>query len=302
MKTTLEPILFFGSGPVAAKSLEALCENFSVQAVITKAIPLHHHYEAPVVSVAEKKSKKLYFVRDKLELEELLAKDATLQNIKIGVLVDFGIIISKATIEHFSMGIVNSHFSLLPQWRGADPITYSILSGQSETGVSLMLISQGMDEGRLLAQETYRLRPSVTTPQLTSGLVELSNKMLSEYLPPYVTGKLKPYEQDQSIPPTYSRKLTKEDGEVNWEKSAEELEREIRAFIEWPKCHAKINDVEVILTGAHVITKSGVPGTIEPDNELLIIHCGDESLAIDRLKPSGKREMTGSDFKRGYLR
>lgn len=304
MKKISEPIVFFGSGPVAAESLKALCESFTIDAVVTKKTPDHHLYEAPVVRVAEDRSIKLYSVRDKRELEFLLSNENDLRNIRLGILVDFGIIISRLAIDHFSLGIVNSHFSLLPQWRGADPISFSILKGQPETGVSLMLITEGMDEGPLLAQQIYKLRPDITTPQLTTELIRLSNTMLTSSLPLYLDGRLQPFPQDSSKPPTYSRKLTKEDGVIDWGKDAEEIEREVRAFIEWPKSHGLINGISVILTKTHVEHNAGPApaGSVEFKDRQLTVHCGTHSLVIDHLKPAGRKEISGPEFVRGYLK
>lgn len=301
MKKTSEPILFFGSGPVAAKSLEFLYENFNVQAVITKPAPSHHRGEVPVVKFAQDKLLKTYFVRDKLELNNLFLDKNVLKNIRLGVLVDFGIIVSKSVIDCFELGIVNSHFSLLPEWRGADPITFAILSGQEETGVSLMVIVEAMDEGPLLAQQPYKLMPNITTLELTEALIKLSNSTLSSTLPAYMAGKVQPVAQDTTVYPTYSRKLTKDDGDIDWKKSAKEIEREIRAFAGWPRSHAVINGVPVIVTRARVINNvTGEPGTVETRDKQLVVHSGDQSLIIEYLKPAGKTEMSGPDFLRGY--
>src|SRR5581483_3005092 len=101
---------------------------------------------------------------------------------------------------------------LLPKWRGADPISFAILNGDSETGVSLMLIVEALDEGPLLAQERVPIASDTNTPALTEKLIRLSDKLLAETLVPYLGGQLKPWPQDNSIAPTYSRKLTKDDG------------------------------------------------------------------------------------------
>jgi methionyl-tRNA formyltransferase len=302
MKMKSEPIIFFGSGPVAAKSLQFLHEHFYIQAVITKPLPPHHHEKAPVAKLAEEFSIKIYYVRDKNELKDLFEDRKIIANIRLGVLVDFGIIIPQFVLDAFKLGIINSHFSLLPEWRGADPITFAVLSGQPITGVSLMRVVRAMDEGPLLAQEPYELSPSVTTPDLTDALIKLSNRMLLLHLPTYMSGELLPVEQDKRIAPTYSRKLTKNDGQINWEKSAEKLEREIRAFAGWPKSHAIINGIETILTVAHTIDTSGVPGQFDSIDRQLVVHCSSKSLIIDRLKPAGKSEMSGADFLRGYLK
>ena len=300
MKKISEPIVFFGSGPVAAESLRSIQENFIVGAVITKPLPPHHHGQAPVEKLARDLSLKIYYARDKNELQDLFHDDSVLANIRLGILVDFGIIVSQAVIDRFKLGIVNSHFSLLPEWRGADPITFAILSGQSTTGVSLMLIVKAMDEGPLLAQEQLSLSSTVTTPELTSKLIRLSNNMILSYLPLYMLGKLHPIKQNESIAPTYSRKLTKEDGKINWNKGAKQLEREIRAFKGWPRSHATINGIEATLTEAHVIKSSGTPSQAEIINKELVVHCAIDSLVIDHLKPAGKTEMSGPEFLRGH--
>jgi methionyl-tRNA formyltransferase len=297
-----EPIVFFGSGPVAAASLKSIYENFNIAAVVTKPVPPHHHQEAPVEKFAQSKSLKTYYVRDKNELKSLFITKELPVNIRLGVLVDFGIIVPQVVIDYFKLGIINSHFSLLPQWRGADPITFSILSGQGETGVSLMVLVEAMDEGPLIAQESYKLTPNATTPELTKALVKLSNTMLATFLPIYILGDLQPVEQSKTSLPTYSRKLTKGDGHIDWSKAAQQLEREIRAFAGWPKSHTAINNIPVIITEAHVVDISGMPGSLAIDRGQLIIHCATQSLTIDHLKPSGKAEMSGPEFLRGYLR
>jgi methionyl-tRNA formyltransferase len=300
MKKSFEPIVFFGSGPVAAKSLEFLHDNFIVNAVVTKPIPPHHHEAAPVAEFARDKSLKTYLVRDKYELDDLILSKNSVLDVRIGVLVDFGIIVSKSVLDHFELGVINSHFSLLPEWRGADPITFSILSGQRETGVSLMVVVEAMDEGPIIAQRSYKLSPNTTTPELTNNLIKLSNRMLAMYLSNYIGGKLQPTPQDTSIQPSYSRKLVKQDGQINPEKNAAQLEREIRAFIDWPKSQLDINGLVVTVRAAHTVSLSGKPGTFEIVNKELILHCGKQSLAIDSLRPAGKRDMSSADFLRGY--
>lgn len=300
MKKISEPIIFFGSGPVAAKSLRFLHEQFTIRAVVTKPLPPHHHGDAPVAHFAESNSLEIYYSRDKNELLDIFKDNNFLNGVRLGVLVDFGIIIPGAVLGYFGLGIVNSHFSLLPEWRGADPITFAVLSGQPVTGVSLMLIVEAMDEGPLLAQERYRIQPGTTTPQLTEALINLSNSMLSSSLPTYMSGMISPVEQNPSKPATYSRKLTKYDGQINWDKDAKLLEREIRAFAGWPRSHAKINGAQVIIIKTHILSLSGEPGRAEVVDGQLVVHCGRSSLVIDLLKPAGKNEMSGPDFLRGH--
>jgi methionyl-tRNA formyltransferase len=288
-------IVFFGSGPVAARSLSLLAQDFEVEAVITKPSTLSEMStitEAPTYATGSKK-----------ELDELFEDTAFTS--PLAILIDFGIIVSQTVIDYFPKGIINSHFSLLPQWRGADPITFSILSGQEQTGVSLMLLVEAMDEGPLLAQTPYNIQPAETTPSLTTALIELSYQSLKKTLPLWLGGQTQPASQEAITlaprEPTYSRKLTKEDGIIDWHKSAEQIEREIRAFIEWPKSRTSINSLDVVITSSKVVKQQIEPcGKFWVENKQLFVSCGKDSLEILTLKPAGKRDMTAQAFLAGY--
>lgn len=308
MKKISEPVAFFGSGPVAAKALELLQASFDIEAIITKPRPSHHKEAFPVLEIAEKYNIPTLTARTKNELNELFAH-TTLQS-RLAILVDYGIIVSQAAIDYFPLGIVNSHFSLLPEWRGADPITFAILSGQEETGVSLMLLVEAMDEGPLLAQAPYTLSADTTTPELTQDLILLSDRMLQEIIPEYLNGSVQPAPQEVVAlsgheTPSYSRKLTKEDGVLDWQKPATQLECEIRAFIEWPKSRTRLAGKDVIITKAHAVPTNSPdkkPGDVEvvKDISILMVECAEGSLCIDTLKPAGKSEMTAKAFLAGY--
>ncbi|HET6925149.1 MAG TPA: formyltransferase family protein [Candidatus Saccharimonadales bacterium] len=230
-------------------------------------------------------------------------------NSKLGVLIDFGIIVSQKVIDSFPLGIVNSHFSLLPEWRGADPITFSILSGQKETGVSLMLLTAGLDEGPLLANSTpVTIASDETTASLTDTLIAESDANLRVVLPLYVSGTAKPIDQfaiAEQVPgypskATYSRKLTKDDGILDFTKPADQLEREVRAFAEWPKSRATIGGKEVVITKAHVMDGAGKPGESWKDGKQFGFYTTSGIFVIDALKPAGKGEMTAAAFLNGY--
>jgi methionyl-tRNA formyltransferase len=297
MKKMSETITFFGSGPVAAQSLRLLAQSFNIEAVVTKPRPAHHKGPVPVLDAASDLSLPVKTVTNKKELVELFAERPFKS--RLAVLIDFGIIVPQSVIDYFPLGIVNSHFSLLPEWRGADPITFSVLSGQSTTGVSLMMLVAGMDEGPLLAQGPYELTRETTTPSLTEDLIDLSYQMLAEVLPRYVDGEIAPYDQSETGV-TYSRKLSKEDSIVDWSKPADQIEREVRAFAGWPKTRATFGGLEVVLTKTHVVDASGEPGKTTVESKLPIVFCGQQALALDMVKPAGKKEMTGEAFLAGY--
>lgn len=303
MKKISEPVTFFGSGPVAAESLRLIAQDFTIEAVITKPRPTHHKGPVPVLDLAAELDLQTYTAADKAELDALIATRPLKS--RLALLIDFGIIVSQNVIDYFELGIINSHFSLLPEWRGADPITFSILSGQPKTGISLMLLTAGMDEGPLLAQTDYNIEPDETTPSLTAALIDLSYQSLQTIVPLYVSGDVSAAPQEQvtladSPEPTYSRKLTKQDGRLDPTKPAAVLEREVRAFQDWPKSKLRIGELDVAVIKAHVSDKVGPVGSLSKDNNALTLHCGESSLVIDVLKPAGKQAMTAAEFMRGY--
>ena len=299
MVKTSDQIVFFGSGPVAAKSLEFLVNIFTVEAVVTKPNLGDHINSLPVIELAKKLGIKLYTPSNKQDLDDLIRLKVLKSD--IGVLIDYGIIVSQEVIDYFKLGIVNSHFSLLPLLRGPDPISFAILNGSNITGVSLMLLSSGIDEGNLIAQNNLKVG-NLNNIELTKKLIDLSNNMIAEFLPKYISGELMSYPQSTSLAPTYSKKLDKQDGLIDWHKSAIDIEREIRAYISWPKSSTNIYGIPVIITSAEIVESFGKPGDIKYDKNSLTIGCLSGSLSINKLKPSGKNEMSISSFISGYSR
>ena len=297
-------VVFLGAGPVALESLKSLHKNFEIEHVISKPNPKSSRAPRLVAQWAEEQSLPLLQPNDKHELETMVAK-ANFTS-RVGIVVDYGMIIKDSTLNNFELGIINSHFSLLPEWRGADPITFSLLSGQPQTGVSLMKIVAKMDEGDLLAQSIYDIEPDETIHSLTDNLVDLSNQMLGEILPLYLEDKIELYPQDESTEATYSRKLTKQDGHIDWNKPAVEIEREIRSYLGWPGSFTDLGKTKAIITKAHSIPSNqqgSKPGNFEAVKETgcIIVETSSGQICISRLKPSGKQEMDASSFINGYL-
>jgi len=298
-------IIFFGTGPVSLATLEGIHQVFEVEAIITKpdrVSPSGRTHDHPVKQFGADHSIPVHQVATEHMLQELVVQQRFTS--RVGLVVDFGMIIPAQTIDAFELGIVNSHFSLLPQLRGADPITFAILEGLKTTGVSLMTIVPALDEGDILVQQEYTIPAGATTPDLTDALVELSNQMLIEDLPRYIEGQLPPAPQEGV--PTYTRKLTKTDGEIDWQKPAIRLEREVRAYSGWPGSRTQLLGKEVIVTASHVLVGNpptdgeSTPGRVITHDNVLQVAAGDGGwLAIDRLKPAGKREMDAAEFLRG---
>ncbi|MCL2037887.1 methionyl-tRNA formyltransferase [Candidatus Saccharibacteria bacterium] len=286
-------IVFLGTGPVAAASLESLIKNFDIELVVTKNRK-HTRDSAPVEDLAEKHALPIKFANTTDELNNLFNK-AEIQS-RLGVVVDYGVIISQQVIDGFPLGIINSHFSLLPEWRGADPITFAILSGQSKTGVSLMLIEPTLDTGKIIVQKSLAIAPDDTTPTLTNKLVELSNQLLAEYVPLYMDGQVKPREQSHPDRATYSRLLTKADGHLDPTiMTADECERRIRAFTGWPKTRLEFLGQEVIIAKAKVLPDFA--GDNWPD----VIPCAENTFLqiVELVNPKSGKKMKTADYLRG---
>jgi len=289
-------IVFLGTGPVAAASLKSLIQNFDVEFVVTKTAQENHGkpLPAPVEMLARENNIPIKFANSKTELDNLIEQNSF--DSQVGIIVDYGVIVSQRVIDAFKLGIINSHFSLLPEWRGADPITFAILSGQSVTGVSLMLIEPKLDTGKLLAQEKLDIASDETTPSLTDKLVDLSNQMLSKYVVQYLDGKITPFEQDNSENATYSRKITKSDGDLDpVTMTAVDIDRKVRAFIGWPKTRLVFHGQEVIITKVKVL--NNFAGDDWPD----VIPCGENTFLqiIELFNPKSGKQMKTADYLRG---
>lgn len=305
MKNEKISIVFFGSGPVASASLALLKDTFHIEAVVTKPTTLREM--SNIVDGAE-----VHSVSDKKELDDLF----TTENFKsrVGILIDFGIIVNKKIIDYFEEGIVNSHFSILPNLRGADPISFAILNGLEETGVSLMLLVEAMDEGPIISSGVIKLDQNETSTQLTENLVNLSYEMLARDIPKYISISangdcIVPFSQQEvaknlnkEFIPTYTRKLTKSDGNIDWNKPALTIHREVRAFIEWPKSKCNFNGIDCIITDTTVVDnpQGHQNGRLFMNEKKLCVACSEGAIQINSIKPANKKNMSSESFLAGY--
>ncbi len=220
-------------------------------------------------------------------------------NADIAVLAAYGRIVSQAIIDLFPMGIVNIHPSLLPNYRGPTPIESAILNGDPETGVSIMQLTAGMDEGPVYAQRKIELSGSETKFDLYEKVVSVAPPLFFEVLPGIIDGSLQPAPQDGSQA-TYTKLIEKTDGMIDWSKEASVIEREVRSYLKWPQSRTKLGSIEVIITSSHVEQGSALPGQIVSSTESLYLGTSHNLLAIDTVKPLGKKEMPITAFLAGY--
>lgn len=212
----------------------------------------------------------------------------------VAVLVAYGKIIPQRIINVFApIGIINIHPSLLPRHRGPTPIETTILSGDSEAGVSIMQLTAGMDEGPVYSQRSVPLRGNETKQELYETLSRVGTDELLATLPRILSGELTPTSQ-RNDDVTYTSMLSKSDGILDpLTDAAYVIERKVRAYQNFPKTKVKINNNDVIITSSKIVTKD--------DESKLILHCADNTLlgVCTLIGPSGKI-MSGEAFLRGY--
>lgn len=232
----------------------------------------------------------VFYTRNSGEILELVREKKP----DIGVLASFGKIIPQAVIEAFPMGILNIHPSLLPKYRGTTPIESAILNGDKETGVSVMGLVKEMDAGPVFAQEKVTLRGNETKQELYERLARLGWALLIRVLGDVVRNNVTGVEQNNSQA-TFTKKLEKKDGNIAPnEFSAVEIERQIRAYAGFPKSKYEFFGVPCTVIQGHI--EENVGSGLE-------IECKDgRYLSVDRLVPAGRKEMSATEFLRGYAK
>lgn len=220
---------------------------------------------------------------------------------QLAVLAAYGQIIPQRILDEFPLGVINIHPSLLPQYRGPTPIEQALLDGVAKTGVSIMRLTAGMDEGPIYKQKIVHLNGSESKAELVTTLQKLGADLLVSVLPLIAEGSLKPRQQPHPDRATYTTKIAKTDGVIDWNKPAEQVEREIRAFLGWPGSRTTLFDKDVIITKAHAVSSDDTPGKVEvvKDARSIIVYCKSGYLCIEQLKPAGKKEMPVSAFLSG---
>jgi len=220
------------------------------------------------------------------------------------VVAAFGYILPGELLSVPKSGCLNVHPSLLPAHRGPSPIADTILSGDTETGVSIILMDEGVDSGPILARRQVDISPEDTTGSLTARLGAEGAELLLEVLPEWLAGALQPSPQEESQA-TYSRLITSNEGQLDWQLTAVELWRQVRAFNPWPGCHSwwkghrlKIHSATPLgdraggQAGKVVALGKSAPSGVG-------VVAGQGILGLRRVQLEGKREMSVDEFVRG---
>lgn len=222
-----------------------------------------------------------------------------IQEAKVDCLVvaAYGQILPPDIFDRPAAGSVNVHASLLPQYRGASPISQAILDGEPETGVTLMRLDAGLDTGPILAQAKLDIPNDATTGTLTTALAQLGAALLVEKLPSYLSGELIPEPQPETEA-RITKQLTKDDGRIDWQRDADYLERHVRAMDPWPGAWTTLDGQRVAVLSAAGGGGKGKPGALT--GPPLTVYAGHGSLILKRVQPAGGTAIDGDDWLNGY--
>lgn len=303
-------IIFAGTPEFALPSLQKVFDHFTEAEilVLTQADqPVGRKQVVtppPIKILAEKLGLTVW--QPKSLKNELWTKKIQEFNPDVIIVVAYGKIIPKSILSIPQLGCVNVHPSLLPKYRGPSPIQSAILNQDQETGVSIMLLDNEMDHGPILAQEKIILNPTETGESLYDKLSILGADLLIKTLDKYLNNEISPKEQNHAAA-TFTKLIAKEDGQINWQESAEQIEAKIRAFSPWPGVFTYLDGERLKLSGIignnDDSTTPHLAGQVffNPKNQTLQIACGDEKLlTINHLQLAGKKKLSSEEFLRGY--
>ena len=222
------------------------------------------------------------------------------------VVAAFGQILPPAVLDIPTYGCINIHPSLLPEFRGASPVAAAILAGSEFTGVSLMLMDRGLDIGPVLARAQISISVWDTTGSLTSKLSLAAAQLLLEVLPGWFRGEITPRPQDDAKA-SYSSVFSKKDGEIDWQLSAADIWRRVRAFHPWPGCYTRWQGRQLKILEAVPLPGPSRMGSIEAGQVVALnregvvfgVSTGDGILGVSRVQLEGKRVVSATEFLRG---
>ena len=290
-------IVFMGTPEFAATALRELVKHHEITAVITQpdkpagrgkklAFP-------PVKEAALEFGLKVYQPK-RIKAKEFVTELLTIPA-DVFVVVAYGQILSEEILAMPRYGAINIHASLLPKYRGAAPIQWAIIKGETETGITIMQMDKGLDTGPMLLKVPVAIDSCETGGSLHDKLAHVGAAAISEALDKLVSGKLQPVLQDDALS-SYAPMLNKETGRINWQKSAADIERLVRGLYPWPSAFSSLPGIGSI----KLIKVSQIPHTTYDEFGVIIdidrkkglaVSCGAGALLVEKIQVSGKKAM-----------
>jgi methionyl-tRNA formyltransferase len=301
-------IIFMGTAELACASLESLARqaDFAVIGVVTQPDrPKGRELKlqpSPVKQAALRLN--LPVLQPERARNEAFIGELRQLAPDLIIVAAYGQILPPAILDLPRFGCLNVHTSLLPKYRGAAPIQWAILNGEAETGVTIMRMDPGLDTGPILTQQATPIGPSDNAQTLHDRLAQIGAELLIPTIRDHVAGKISPRPQPAEGA-SHARKLTKEDGRLDWTQPARVLWNRVRAFTPWPGAftHLPAQPQPRLLKiwQAETAELSGSPGQVLQADKLgVIVACGEKSLRILNLQLEGSRRMSAADFLTGH--
>ncbi|MDP9037505.1 MAG: methionyl-tRNA formyltransferase [Myxococcota bacterium] len=296
--------VFFGSPLFAVPSLEALAGIADVVGVVCqpdKPAGRGLALAAPAVKIKASEMGLQVVQPTKLRTGDFAAW-LRAQAADVALVVAYGRILPGEVLSVTRLGCVNVHASLLPRYRGAAPIAWAIANGETETGITLMQLDEGMDTGPIFARVTTRIGPDETCGELSRRLAVLGADAAREWLPRYVAGRA-PLEVQDGDRATMAPMLTKENGRIDWSSSARRVHDHVRAMNPWPGAFTiargrrlKVHSTRVIAGGR----PAARPGEVViADKSRVIVACGEGSVLLSTVQPEGRRAFAAPEWVAG---
>ena len=297
--------MFFGTPQFAVPSLQALLASpHQVVGVVTQPDRPrgrgHKTSDAPVKATALAHGVAV-LQPPRLKDPEFMSSLGAM-NADIGVVAAYGKILTQAVLDTPPLGMVNVHASLLPRHRGAAPIHRAVIAGDAETGITIMRVVQALDAGPMIAAVKRRIGPDETSTEIEQDLARLGARLLIDTLDQI--GSLPEVAQDEALA-TYAARLTKEDGIVNWTRSAADIHNQVRGLHPWPHAYSVLDGQRLILLRtARTLEVGGAepadePGSVTATKDALLVRTGNGVLRVLELQAEGRRPMEAREFLAG---
>jgi methionyl-tRNA formyltransferase len=293
--------VFMGTAPFALPTLRTLADTEEVIAVVTQ--PDRPRGRGQEVASPPAKGLALDLGLQVLQPERVKDPDfiSQLEELKPDVIVvaAFGQILPPAVLDLPPLGCINVHPSLLPQYRGAAPINWAIINGESKTGVSTYCMDEGMDTGAILLVREVEIGADETAEELGEQLAAIGGELAVETIQGLKGKSLQPIPQDEKRA-TYAPLLKKTDGLIQWEVEAGRIRNQIRGMLPWPVAFTWLKGKRMKLFRTRVGDGTGTPGEITSVVEGIEVACGQGSLLIEELQLEGGKKMGWEEFTRGH--
>lgn len=296
-------IMFMGTPSFAVPCLQALVGHYEIVAVVTQPDRPARRGRRLVAS-AVKNAALAYDLPlmqpESLRQEEVIAEIRELQP-QVIVVAAYGQILRPQVLSIPPSGVINVHPSLLPKYRGASPIAGALLAGEEKTGVTIMLMDEGMDTGPIMAQISIKILPEDTTGSLVERLARTGADLLLETLPRWLEGQIKPQPQD-SARATYTKPIAKKDGLIDWSLPAVEIWGRVRAFDPWPGAHTWWRGKLFKVLASRPLPEwagKGKPGQVLDLSAGVAVATGQGALLLQEVQLAGRRAIGIQDFVRG---